>query len=60
MQLILDTNGEILNKVDEWMQEGSNFRIEKILKHYVNGWSYIKLPKEPQRWVFQMVSCQIT
>lgn len=37
MQLILDTNGEILNKVDEWMQEGSNFRIEKILKHYVNG-----------------------
>ena len=46
--------GEILNKIDFWLEEGSAWQVEKVLDHYVNitqyvplrGRSYLPLPEE--------------
>ena len=48
------TKQEILNKITQWISEGSGWTIESVNNHYVNtvkyqplkGLSYLKLPTE--------------
>jgi len=52
--LTSEAEEEILNKIADWISEGSNWVIDQILDHYLNiinyqplrGGSYLELPKE--------------
>ena len=65
-ELIMEAEEEILNKVADWISEGSNWVIELILDHYLNiiaytplrGSSYIKLPKELQNSMKGLINLQ--
>ena len=49
-----EANSDILNFIDIWISEGSEWSVERIEKHFINfvkyqplrGSSYIELPKE--------------
>ena len=55
-ELIEISEEEILNKIAEWISEGSNWVIDQVLDHYLNiinyqplrGGSYLELPEELQ------------
>ena len=63
-ELIMEAEEEILNKIADWISEGSNWVIELILDHYLNiidytplrGSSYIKLPKELQNSMLGLIN----
>ena len=52
--LIREAEEEILNKIADWISEGSNWVIDRVLDHYLNiinyqplrGGSYLELPEE--------------
>ena len=52
--LIIEAEEEILNKIADWISEGSNWVVERVLDHYLNiinyqplrGGSYLELPEE--------------
>ena len=53
-ELIGEVEEEILNKIADWISEGSNWRVERVLDHYLNiinyqplrAGSYLELPIE--------------
>ena len=63
-ELIMEAEEEILNKIADWISEGSNWVIELILDHYLNiiaytplrGSSYIPLPKELQNSMLGLIN----
>ena len=61
----LDTAaGEILNKIANWLSEGSGWVIEEVLQRYVNivknvplrGSSYLPLPKELRNSMYGLIN----
>jgi len=62
--LIREAEEEILNKIGDWISEGSNWVIDLILDHYLNiinytplrGSSYIKLRKELQNSMLGLIN----
>ena len=62
--LIREAEEEILNKIADWISEGSNWVIELILDHYLNiiaytplrGSSYFPLPKELQNSMLGLIN----
>jgi len=62
--LIREAEEEILNKIGDWISEGSTWVIDLILDHYLNiieytplrGSSYIKLPKELQNSMLGLIN----
>ena len=63
-ELIREAEEEILNKIADWISEGSNWVIELILDHYLNiiaytplrGSSYLPLPKELQNSMLGLIN----
>ena len=63
-ELIMEAEEEILNKIADWISEGSNWVIELILDHYLNiiaytplrGSSYIPLLKELQNSMLGLIN----
>jgi len=62
--LISEAEEEILNKIADWISEGSNWVIELVLDHYLNiisytplkGLSYIPLPKKLQNSMLGLIN----
>jgi len=62
--LIREAEEEILNKIGDWISEGSNWVIDQILDHYLNiieytplrGSSYIPLPKKLQNSMLGLIN----
>jgi len=62
--LIREAEEEILNKIGDWISEGSNWVIDLILDHYLNiisytplkGSSYIPLPKKLQNSMLGLIN----
>ena len=62
--LIREAEEEILNKIADWISEGSNWVLELVLDHYLNiisytplkGSSYIKLPEKLQNSMLGLIN----
>ena len=63
-ELIIEAEEEILNKIADWISEGSNWVIDLILDHYLNiisytplrGSSYLPLPKKLQNSMMGLIN----
>jgi len=63
-ELIIEAEEEILNEIADWISEGSNWVIERVIDHYLNiisytplkGSSYISLPKKLQNSMMGLIN----